>query len=284
MPINIRTALHNCQAREARSPLFILDKVKPLVVPVTLVAVGAAIPFVLPGIESMIHSVADTAQRVADNSTLIAQKHPELLYALGGISSVVGLMLSGVGFLEHRDSQKGMEKAQSKEIITATQNAWTTLTRTNDDLALQLSSRKDWLSKTLDDKSDLTTDVLANHGLDRTDRKAMVNLVRAHQFAVKYTIVRAANEGIKLDVNSLTSNPKSLQTMAEGMLHYHKSQSAVPSSLVSSLKSFVGIDAKDNHVELFRLARAGLEALRDLQVVHKGLDKTRDASGPSHSL
>lgn len=283
MPINIRTALQNCEAREAKSPLFSLDKVKPLVVPVTLLAVGAAIPF-MPGIESMFQSVADTAQRVADNSTLIAQKHPELLYALGGISLTVGVMLSGVGFMEHRDSQNGLEKAQSKQIIAATQTAWTTLTRTNDDLALQLSSRKKWLSKTLDGDSKLTTDVLANHGLDKTDRKAMADLVRAHSFGQKYAIVSAANEGIALDVNSLTSNPKTQKAIAEGMLQYYKSQSAVPGTLVSSLKSFVGLEPKDNHVELYRLARSGLEALRDLQVVHKSADKTHDSSGQNHSL
>jgi hypothetical protein len=284
MPINIRTALQNCEAREAKSPLFSLDKVKPLVVPVTLVAVGAAIPFVLPGIDTMFQSMADTAQRVADNSTLIAQKHPELLYALAAISGTVGLMLSGVGFLEHRDSQKGMEKAESKAVIAATQNAWSTLTRTNDDLALQLSSRKNWLANTLGDKSDLTTDILANHGLDKNDRTAMVELERAFLFGSKYAVVGADLQGIKLDVDSLNSQPKTQQAIAEGMLQYYKSKSAVPSTLVSSLKSFVGVEPKDNHVELFRLARSGLEALRDLQVVQKSQDKSREASCPSHSL
>jgi hypothetical protein len=284
MPINIRTALQNCEAREAKSPLFSLDKVKPLVVPVTLVAVGAAIPFVFPGIDTMFQSMADTAQRVADNSTLIAQKHPELLYALAAISGTVGLMLSGVGFLEHRDSQKGMEKAESKAVIAATQNAWSTLTRTNDDLALQLSSRKNWLANTLGDKSDLTTDILANHGLDKNDRTAMVELERAFLFGSKYAVVGADLQGIKLDVDSLNSHPKTQQAIAEGMLQYYKSKSAVPSTLVSSLKSFVGVEPKDNHVELFRLARSGLEALRDLQVVQKSQDKSREASCPSHSL
>lgn len=284
MPINIRTALQNCEAREAKTPLFSLDKVKPLVVPVTLLAVGAAIPFVLPALDSMFQSMADTAHRVADNSALIAQKHPELLFALAGISGTVGLMLSGVGFLEYRDSQKGLEKAKGKEIISATQTAWTALTRTNDNLSLQLSNRKNWLANTLGDKSDLTTDILANHGLDKKDRTAMAELARAFVFGSQYAVVGADLQGIKLDVDSLNSHPKTQNAIAEGMLQYYKSKSNVPSTLTTSLKSFVGIESKDNHVELFRLVRSGLEALRDLQVVHKGMEKTRDASDPSHSL
>jgi hypothetical protein len=283
MPISIRDALKNCETREAKTPLFSLDKVKPLVVPVTLLAVGAAIPFA-PGLDSMFQSIADVSQRVAENTTLIAQKHTYLLYALGGISGTVGLMLSGVGLLEHRDSQKGIEKAKGKEIIVATQTAWTSLTRTNDNLALQLANRKNWLANTLGDKSDLTSDILANHGLDKKDHAAMAELGRAFVFGTQYAVVGADLQGIKLDVDSLSSHPKTQNAIAEGMLQYYKSKSDVPNALTTSLKSFVGLESKDNHVELFRLVRSGLEALRDLQVVHKSQDKTSDQSGPSHGM
>ena len=281
MTHNIRTALQNCKDREARTPLFTLDSMKPLVVPVALVAVGATIPF-LPGVDSMIQSVADISQRVAENSTFIAKHNPELLYALAAVSGGVAAMLSGVAVLEGHDKKKGLEQARSQEIIKATQNAWTSLTRTNDNLAEQLGNSKNWLTRTLSDKNDVTTDVLANHGLDKNDKTEMVDLARAYQFGVKFAVVSFANEGVIRDVDNL-NNPKAKQLIAEGMLQYYKSKSG-PSSLISSLKECAGLESKGDDISLMRLSKSNLEAIRDLQVVEKSVQLSREVSGPSYGL
>jgi len=272
MSINIRGAVRNCEIKESQAQRFDLQKVKGLVTPLSLFAVGAATPFI-PGIESLAQPVIDTAARVAENTAFLMEHRAGLIKGAGAIVGGVGALLTVVGFLECRDANSDQAKT-NRLIMDGVRSTWKALASTNDKLSSQLAGRQNWLSKALSEKNSISTDVLANYGLDKNDKAAMVDLQRAYIYGVKNAVVKATNRGLDRDVNAAIDSPSGQRDLAAGMLAYYESKST-KSGIINTLKSIVGPDSA-NKVDLSDLGRAGLAAIRDLQVALEPPARSQD--------
>lgn len=262
MTLNIRTALQNCEAREAKSPLFSVEKAKSMVMPAILMAAGASIPFA-PGMDGIFTSLAATASRVAENTQLIAQHHTHLVYALGAITGGLGAALTAVGILENRDHKKGIEQDDRLEASRMAKETWETISRTNDTLADKVSARHNWLKSTLAISTPSTDRTLMKHGLDPNNRVAMADLQRAYHQGLKHAVTSAASSG-KLPVLDSTLHDQFTQrAIAFGMLDYYKGRQA-PIKLLDSLKSMATSDNRGEVVDVYQLARSSFEAIREL--------------------
>lgn len=263
MSINIRGAVRNCEIKEAQVQRFDLEKVKGLVTPLSLFAVGAAVPFI-PGIESVMQPTLDATARVIENTGFLMEHRPGLIKGVSSILGGVGAMLTVVGFLECRDNSSYKAKT-NRLIMDGVRSTWKALASTNDNLSTQLSGRQNWLSKALSDKSSISTDVLAKYGLDKNDRAAMVDLQRAYLYGVKNAVVKAANRGIDRDLNTTVDTPSGQRDIAAGMLSYYESKST-KLGIISTLRNIVGLEVTTPSVDVSDLGQAGLAAIRDLQV------------------
>lgn len=276
MSINIRGAVRNCEIKESQAQRFDLQKVKGLVTPLSLFAVGAATPFI-PGIESVAQPVIDTASRVAENTAFLMEHRSGLIKGASAIVGGVGAVLTVVGFLECRDANNDKVKT-NRLIMDGVRSTWKALASTNDRLSAQLSGRENWLSKALKDKNPISADVLANYGLDKNDKAAMVDLQRAYIYGVKNAVVKATNRGISRDVESTIDSPSGQKDIANGMLAYYEGR-ANQSGIIGTLKAIVGLPTISSKIDLADLGRAGLAAIRDLQVALEPPARGKDRRG-----
>lgn len=262
MTLNIRTALHNCEVREAKSPLFDAEKAKSMVVPAVLMAAGAAIPIAL-GMGGVFTSLAATASRVAENTQLIAEHHTYLVYALGGLTGAVGAALSAVGILESRDKKNSAEKIESLAISRAAQKTWEAISSTNDALAEKVNARHNWLKTTLSASTPATDSILLKHGLDPDNRVVMADLQRAYLHGLKHAVSCAAAAGKMPVFDGALHDQFTQRYIATGMIEYYKGRQA-PLKLLDNLKSVANPDGKGEVVDAYQLSRAGYEAIREL--------------------
>lgn len=280
MTLNIRTALQNCEAREAKSPLFSVDKAKSMVVPAILMAAGASIPFA-PGMDGLFTSLAATASRVAENTQIIAQHHTHLVYAMGAITGGLGAVLTAVGILENRDNKKDAKQDERLAASRMAKETWETISRTNDTLADKVSTRHNWLKNTLAVCTPTTDRIMVNHGIDPNNRVAVTDLHRAYHHGLKNAVSCAAASGKLPVLDSALHDQFTQQAIATGMLDYYKGRQA-PIKLLDNLKSMASPDSKGEVTDVYQLARSGFAAIRELSVQapsprapeQQGLDRT----------
>lgn len=263
MTLNIRTALQNCEAREAKSPLFSVEKAKSMVVPAVLMAAGASIPFA-PGMDGIFTSLAATASRIAENTQLIAQHHTHLVYALGAITGGLGAALTAVGILENRDLKKGVEQNERLAASRMAKETWETISRTNDTLADKVSARHNWLRSTLAVSTPATDRTLMKHGLDPNNRVVMADLLRSYHHGLKNAVTCAAASGKLPVLDSSLHDQFTQRSIASGMLDYYKGRQA-PLKLLDSLKSMASPESKEVG-DVYQLARSSFEAIRELSI------------------
>ncbi|WP_408601948.1 hypothetical protein [Pseudomonas sp. PLMAX] len=264
MTLNIRTALQNCEAREAKSPLFSAEKAKSMVMPAVLMAAGASIPFA-PGMDGIFTALAATASRIAGNTQLIAEHHTHLVYALGAITGGLGAALTAVGILENRDHKKGVEQNERLAASRMAKETWDTISRTNDTLADKVSARHNWLKSTLAVSTPSTDRTLMKHGLDPNNRVVVADLTRAYHHGLKNAVTCAAASGKLPVLDSNLHDQFTQRSIASGMLDYYKGRQA-PLKLLDSLKSMATPDNKGEVLDVYQLARSSFEAIRELSV------------------
>lgn len=247
----IRSAYDNCVEKEASKAAGVMQKAKDCIVPITLLTIGAAIPF-MPGVAEGAVKTAQIVMSMPETISALKANHAGIFYGLSAGLTSIGALIAATGYLERKQDDPQKQQRQ-QELLRSTHKSWENIVKTDDRICVKVARHQQFLAEALAANNNKTNLVLRQNGIDPSDRHKLLDLQRAYVFGVKNACVEADKEGRTVNLSPSVFDQFTAKRIAKGMATYYQ----------ATMDKFPSITPDAN---LRELVESGLSAIRDIQL------------------
>jgi hypothetical protein len=261
MTTRIRNALENCQRKESAIDSIArrLKHNEGAIKPIALTVVGAAISAAIPEISS---SLSTLASHIA----AFKSAEPGIFWGIAGGLVGVGALMTGVGYLEHRESNELGSSGAAMDFYEHVHASWDQIVRNSTTLSRQVAQSQNQVGQAMSGDNTSAQRILSSNGINPNNRHALLDLQRAYVHGLKTACVIAEDAGRRVELTGHTFDQFTNKNILKGMETYYQAHGSKTNL------------ATNDKIQAADLARAGLSAIRE---INKQAEHTHSMSRPA---